>query len=235
MGAFERDYWLPGVLYMFDDQETCREVHRGPYFQELATELKEEHGIRVLTQDWDRGARNFISTKPIRKPEDIQDMKIRVPEQKSWLKVFELAGANPTPIALAETYTGLQQGVITATEQALNWLYFNKYHTVAKNVSLTKHNYEETGVFISESVYQNLKPEYQKVLTETAKEITSWHNQKVKEDIANAREEMEEAGVNFIEVDREEWKEYFRSNLPELVDEIGYSQDLVDHVKSTWE
>ena len=236
LGAFETDYWLPGVLYVFDDQETSREIHRGPYFQELAETMREDHGIRVLTQDWDRKARHFAATESFTSPEEIQGMPIRVPEQESWIKVFELAGTEPSPIALAETFTGLQQGIIQATEQALNWLYFNNYHEVAENIVLTHHNYEQTGVFISEVVYQDLPQEYQEIIEETAKEVTEWRNTMADQEIEYAREQMEAEGANFIEVDVDEWQDYFRDRLwPELQEEIGYSEDLVEHIMEHWE
>ena len=234
LGAFETDYWISGSLYIFNDQEHARKIHQGPMFDELAETMKNEHGIHVLTQDWDRGPRNFISTKPIEDLEDLEGLKIRVPEQESWIKGFEMAGTNPTPIALAETFTGLQQGVVEATEQASNWLYFNKYHTVAKNLTLTNHNYEETGVFISDMAYQRLTSEQQEIVTETAKEVTDWHNQAVAAEIKVAEEKMAEEGVNIIEIDKEKWQQHFRSNFPELAEEIGYSEDLVDHIMEQW-
>lgn len=235
LGAFEIDYWISGVLYMFNDQQHAREIHRGDAFEDLRETVREEHGIRVLTQEWDRGPRNFISTTPIETPEDLQGLKIRVPEQKSWINNFELAGANPTPIALVETFTGLQQGVVSATEQASNWLYFNKYHTIAKNLTLSNHNYEETGVMIAEDVYQDLPTEYQQALTEAAQEVTQWHNEQVLEDIQEAEAAMAEEGVNIIEVDQEAWKDHFRAIIPELAEIVGYSDELLDSIMETWD
>jgi len=235
LGAFEIDYWISGVLYMFNDQQHAREIHSGEAFQALRDTVREEHGIRVLTQEWDRGPRNFISTTPIETPEDLQGLKIRVPEQKSWINNFELAGANPTPIALVETFTGLQQGVVQATEQASNWLYFNKYHTVANNLTLSNHNYEETGVMIAEDVYQDLPAAYQTALTEAAQEVTQWHNEQVLEDIREAEAAMAEEGINIIEVDREAWKDHFREIIPELAEIVGYSDELLDSIMETWD
>jgi tripartite ATP-independent transporter DctP family solute receptor len=234
LGAFETDYWISGSLYIFDDQEQAREVHQSEKFDQLAEQMREEHGIHVLTQDWDRGPRNFISTKPIETLEDLEGLKIRVPEQESWIKGFEMAGTNPTPIALAETFTGLQQGVVEATEQASNWLYFNKYHTVANNLTLTNHNYEETGVFISDIAYQQLTSEQQEIVTEAAQEVTDWHNGLLAAEIEVAEEKMAEEGVNIIEIDKEKWQEHFRSNFPELAEEIGYSEDLVEYIMNQW-
>lgn len=235
LGSFEIDYWISGVLYMFNDQEHAREIHAGEAFEGLRETVREEHGIRVLTQNWDRGPRNFIATEPIETPEDLEGLKIRVPEQRSWINNFELAGANPTPIALSETFTGLQQGVVSATEQASNWLYFNNYHQVAENLTLSNHNYEETGVMIAEDVYQDLPESYQDALVESANEVTEWHNEQVLQEIEEAEEEMADEGVNIIEVDQEAWKDHFRETIPELAEIVGYSDSLLNSIMETWD
>jgi tripartite ATP-independent transporter DctP family solute receptor len=235
LGAFESDYWISGTLYLFNDQEHARDIHGGEIFEGLAETVRENHGIRILTQNWDRGPRNFIATKPIADLNDFQGLKIRVPEQKSWIENFRLAGANPTPIALVETFTGLQQGVVESTEQASNWLYFNKYHTVAENLTLSNHNYEETGVMISDVVFESLTPSQQDALVEAAQEVTDWHNQKVLEDIELAEEKMAEEGVNIIEIDQDAWKAHFRAIIPELAEVVGYSPELLEAIQSTWD
>ena len=235
LGSYDIDYWISGVLYMFNDQEHARVILAGEAFEDLRETVREEHGIRVLTQSWDRGPRNFISTQPIETPEDLEGLRIRVPEQKSWINNFELAGANPTPIALAETFTGLQQGVVSATQQASNWLYFNNYHQVAENLTLSNHNYEETGVMISEDVYQDLPESYQTAITEAANEVTEWHNEQVLQEIEEAEAEMAEEGINIIEVDQEAWKDHFREIIPELAEVVGYSDSLLNSIMETWD
>ena len=72
LGAFDKDWWISGTLYIFNDQDHARAVHEGEMFQAMADQLAEEQGIRVLAQNWDRGPRNFISTTPVethRRPE----------------------------------------------------------------------------------------------------------------------------------------------------------------------
>lgn len=235
LGAFTKDFWISGVLYMFNDQEHARKIHQGEAFKKLAEEVVNDAGIRVLAMEWDRGPRNFISKEPIITPEDLQGLKIRVPEQQSWINNFELAGANPTPIPLVETFTGLQQGVVDSTEQASNWLYFNKYHTIGNNLALTNHNYEETGIMISEQIWTSLPMEYQRALTEAIAEVTPWHNDQLLNEIKEAEKSMQSEGVNVNQIDRDLWKAHFRATIPELAGIVGYSDDLLNSIMETWD
>lgn len=234
LGAFEKDFWISGCLYVFNDQEHARQVHEGPFFKKMSENLAKKHGIRILRQDWDRGPRNFISTRPLKTVEDLKGLKVRVPEQKSWILNFKLAGASPTPIALAETFTGLQQGVVEATEQASNWLYFNKYHTIAKNLTRSQHNYEETGIMISEKLYQSMPEAYRAAMMEAAAEAGKWHNEIVTTEIKEAEDKMAADGINIINPDVAAWQKHFRANFPKLVKEVGYSQELADYITSEW-
>ncbi len=235
LGAFETDFWISGTLYVFNDQEQARAMHESATFEAMSDRLVENHGIRVLAQNWDRGPRNFISTRPVATIEDLEGLKIRVPPQESWIENFKLAGAAATPMPLSETFTGLQQGIVESTEQASNWLYANKYHTIANNLSRTNHNYEETGVMISERVFQSLTEEQRTAIVQAINEVAGWHNEQVAVQIADAEEKMAAEGVNIIDVDVPVWKEHFRANFDTIVDIVGYSPELVDELKSQWD
>lgn len=234
LGAFETDFWVSGTLYVFNDQEHARMVHESDVFKQMSDRLIENEGIRVLTQNWDRGPRNFIATRPVRTIEDLEGLKIRVPPQQAWIENFKLAGAAATPMPLSETFTGLQQGIVEATEQASNWLYANKYHTIADNLTRTNHNYEETGVMISEAVYQSLSEDQRMALETAANEVAAWHNEQVTAQIAEAEAKMAEEGVNIEDVDIAAWKEHFRTNFDTIVEIVGYSPELADALKAEW-
>ncbi len=235
LGTFETDFWISGTLYVFNDQEQARAMHESEIFQTMSDRLVENHGIRVIAQNWDRGPRNFISTRPVATIEDLEGLKIRVPPQESWIENFKLAGAAATPMPLSETFTGLQQGIVEATEQASNWLYGNKYHTIANNLTRSKHNYEETGVMIAEQVYQSLTEEQRDVIVQAINETSEWHNEQVAVQITEAEELMAAEGVNIIDVDVEAWKAHFRSNFDTIVEIVGYSEDLTNELKSQWD
>lgn len=235
LGTFETDFWISGTLYVFNDQEQARAMHESEVFEGMADELVANHGIRVLAQNWDRGPRNFIATHEVASIDDLTGLKIRVPPQESWIENFKLAGASATPMPLSETFTGLQQGIVESTEQASNWLYGNKYHTIANHLTRTNHNYEETGVMISEPVYQSLTEDQRAAIIQAINEIAPWHNEQVAAQIAEAEEKMAAEGVKITDVDIPVWKEHFRSNFDTIVDIVGYSPDLVEALKAQWQ
>lgn len=230
LGNYVKDFWLPGTLYLFEDQDHCRKVHNSSGFKALTEMLRKESGIRTFTMGFDRGPRHLISKKPIQTLEDFKGLRIRVPAQKSWVENFELAGAAPQAISVEETFTGLQQGIVHATEQASNWLYFNQYQSIAKNITKTFHNYEQGGFFFSELIYKTYPEDVKQVLFESAKEIESYHNNLMEKDIEESEKNMKQDGVIFHDVKLEEWKKHFTELIPTLSKRMGYSQSLVDSI-----
>ena len=68
--------------------------------------------MKIVAANWKYGARHTLTNKPVNKLEDLKGLKIRVPTNIIQVKGFEVLGATPTPMALGEVYTALQQGTI---------------------------------------------------------------------------------------------------------------------------
>jgi TRAP-type transport system periplasmic protein len=61
---------------------------------------------------WDDGFRNITtSTKPIQTPDDLKNLKIRVPVGALWTSMFKAFGAAPASINFSEIYPALQSRV----------------------------------------------------------------------------------------------------------------------------
>jgi tripartite ATP-independent transporter DctP family solute receptor len=102
------------------------------------------------------GFRNVTANRPIRKPEDMKGLKIRVPDAPLFTAMPKATGASPTPIAFSEVYLALEQGVVDAEENPLETIYNMKFHEVQKYINLTKHMMEPAHFIVSKSLWQKL-------------------------------------------------------------------------------
>lgn len=215
-----------GLPFMFKDLETAWTVLDGDVGQQL-DEAAQKHGLKVLAF-WDNGIRQTSNNvRPIETPEDLSGLKIRTPPDPMTLEIFSELGANPTPMAFSELYVALQQGVVDGQENPLMNIESSKLHEVQKYISLTGHKYESTPLLISKMIWDGLAPEDQAALTEAAKEAGEYNRELSKTAAEELRPKLEEAGVQFNEVDKEpfieatagitaEWQEKY----PELVDSL---------------
>lgn len=89
---------------------------------------------------YDSGARSFYNTKrPIRSPDDMQGLKLRVQNSDIYVAMVAALGANPTPIPYGEVYQALVQGVVDGAEN--NWPSYEsaRHFEAAQHYSLTRH------------------------------------------------------------------------------------------------
>ena len=77
--------------------------------------------------------------KKINTPADMAGIKLRMPPGDAWQLLGSSLGANPTPMAFAETYTGLQTGAVDGQDNPLPNVSAMKFNEVMSQIVLTSH------------------------------------------------------------------------------------------------
>lgn len=207
-GGFYAERGVPdfGIVfgpYLFSTWDDCWRLVESDWYKEQVEKLA-KNGLRVLSSNWIYGDRHTMTTKPVHSPADLKGMKIRVASSIVFIKGFEALGATPTPMALGEVYTSLQQGVVDGLENPLTVLDGGKYAEVAKYLILDGHIKNFTTWCTGESFYQSLTDEQKKILVDSANEAGLYNNNQATELEAAARKNIEAAGVQIYEPTAEE-------------------------------
>jgi tripartite ATP-independent transporter DctP family solute receptor len=129
---------IGGSPYMFRDFDHWAKFRDGALFDELSEGYRKATGHHVVTLTY-YGQRHVTSNKEIKSPGDMKNLKIRVPNAPLYKMFPQAVGANPTPMAFAEVYLALQQGVVDAQENPLPTIQFKKFYEVQKYITLTGH------------------------------------------------------------------------------------------------
>ena len=178
----------------------CRSSPRARAYQKLADELRSKHGIRILAAAATQ-PRVMFANKPITKLEDISGIKMRVPEIKVYVKLWETLGARPSRVAWAEVFLGLKSGVVDAAEGPVSAAFAAKFHEAAKHVVRTDHIYSSTHITMNEKAYQELGPELQQILVAGAKEAVAWAREQAAKETEDVIAKMAAAGATVHKVD----------------------------------
>ncbi len=134
----------------------------------------EQRGIKVLAM-WENGVRHMTNNRnPIRVPEDMKGLKIRVMEQPIYIEMMKALGASPTPMAFGELFTAMQQGVVDGQENPAAHIWTSRFFEVQKYISLTAHTYSAEPLLISMSVWSTLPEKYRTAIQEAANETRDW-------------------------------------------------------------
>ncbi len=146
--------------FMFRDSEHVYKVVDGPLAKEIY-EGDEKKKMKVI-DTWENGFRIITNiVRPIEKPEDMKGVKIRVMENKMYIEMFKALGANPTPMARGELFTGLQTKVVDGQENPLGQIYTSRFYEVQKYISLTGHTYSPEAVVFSLATWKKIPAKHQ--------------------------------------------------------------------------
>ena len=128
----------------------------------------EKRGIKVLAM-FENGVRHMTNNRnPIRKPEDVKGLKIRVMEQPIYIEMMKILGASPTPMAFGELFTALQQGVVDGQENPAAHIYTSRFFEVQKYISLTAHTYSAEPLLVGMGVWSKINDSFQTLTNEQA-------------------------------------------------------------------
>jgi len=159
--------------YLVKDREHMKRIERDVVWPSLAPEA-EKKGLKVLAV-WENGYRHITNSKrPINVPDDLKGIKLRVPEGKWRVKMFQAYGANPSPMKFSEVFTALQTGVMDGQENPFTQIYSAKFQEVQKYLTLTGHVYTPAYLVAGSNKWKSLPADVRKVLEDTAKETQAF-------------------------------------------------------------
>lgn len=203
--AFEKAYAVFNLPFLFNDEQHFSDVVYGPVGKEIM-EMTKDRGFFSIAA-YEAGYRSFYAGKPIRSPEDLQGMKVRVQASPTTLEMIRLLGGAPTPIPFGETYTALQQGVVDSAENNEPSYVDTRHVETSRYFSESQHASIPDFLTISNSTWDRLNEEQRDWLMEAAKRSETYQNKLWAEAVADARAAAEELGAEFIQVDKTPFQE----------------------------
>ncbi|WP_271985450.1 TRAP transporter substrate-binding protein [Pseudoclavibacter terrae] len=195
---------IEGVPFLYEDEAQFLDVWEGELGDEILDAVREDTGFQLLGQMY-RGARVLNTQRPVAELADTQSLKLRVPTQQTYLDTWESLGASPTPLALSEVFTAIEQGAVEGQENPIDVVRFNSFYEVAPNVTLTNHIYGNFHFQAWAESYQGWPAELRDIVDAEIADVSDWYEQtSIEERDANIAF-LEENGVEFHEIDRAEW------------------------------
>ena len=126
--------------YTFRDANHVLAFFASDLGAQMKKEAEDQLKIKILGPTF-YGTRQ-VGLKPKKKistPADLAGIKLRMPPGDAWQLLGRSIGANPTPMAYAETYTGLQTGAIDGQDNPLPNVQNMKFYEVMSQIVLTSH------------------------------------------------------------------------------------------------
>ena len=148
--------------YLFRDADHLKKVFQSDVGKELYKLADEKLGIHILGPVYFGNRQVGLKTdKEIKTPADLAGIKLRMPGGDAWQFLGSALGANPTPMAYAEVYTGLQSGTIDGQDNPLPNVENMKFYEVMKQIVLTSHLVGFDLLTVSSKAWNAMTPEQQ--------------------------------------------------------------------------
>ena len=229
LAGFVPELQVFGIPFLFRTREQVYSVLDGPVGKDLADIMLAKGFLNLSI--WEVGFRNITNNvRPVKTPEDMKGLKIRVQESKIWIEFMKRLGAIPSPIPFGELYTALQQKVVDGQENPIATIYSMKFYEVQKYLSLTGHTYEPALVFVNPKWFNGLDPKHQAIIREAAAEAAVYQRKTLAEKDKERFEIIKKAGV---EVEENPDKEAFAKATADLYKVLSDSvpEALVQKIK----
>jgi TRAP-type transport system periplasmic protein len=223
MGRF--GIWVPraslmGLPYVVDDFDHLKKaIYDTEFGQDLRAELESEYNWKVMDSAYN-GTRQTTSNRAIESFEDMEGLKLRVPEADTLLDYAKFTKASATPMAFTEVYLALQTNAVDGQENPLSTIDAQKFYEVQDYLALTNHVVNDNTYVVSKHTWDKLPEDLQAILEEGIKQAADYHTSLFEEQEASLVAKFKEEGMTVTEPDLAPFKEALQEAYPKYLEEI---------------
>ncbi|MFL5444375.1 MAG: TRAP transporter substrate-binding protein [Myxococcales bacterium] len=227
MSSLVGAYGLFEMPYLVRDREHMKRIEKEIVWPTLAP-LAEKSGYKVLAV-WENGFRQITNNAhPIKVPEDLRGIKLRVPKGKWRIKMFQAYGASPSAMGLSEVFVALQTGVMDGEENPLTQIYTSKFQEVQKFLSMTDHVYTPAYLVVSPRKWSALPADVRKAVEDAAHETQPFvyeNGAKMDKDLLG---KIKEAGLKVNDADKAAFQKASKPVYDEFAQEVPNGKEMID-------
>jgi tripartite ATP-independent transporter DctP family solute receptor len=214
--------------FLFSGRDHVYRLLDGELGKALNKHLIETQGVRVLAFG-ELGFRQITNNvRPISTPEDLKGLRLRVPPTKMRLEAFKALGASPTPIAWAELYQALSQGVVDGQENPISAILGASFYEVQKFLSISNHVYTPAYILVSEKWWQGLPSDIRAGLSDAANASVEWQRSFGSEEEGKLLGELKDKGMKVNQIDHASFATKAKTVWAAFSEKVG--AEIVDMV-----
>lgn len=184
------------AAYVFRDANHLEAFWNGELGTQMKKMAEDQAKVKILGPTF-FGTRQ-VGLKPKKKintPADLAGIKLRMPPGDAWQMLGRSLGANPTPMAFAETYTGLQTGAVDGQDNPLPNVQAMKFNEVMSQIVLTGHLVGYDLLTINLKTWNAMSPDQQKAFQAAVDKAIKWSTAEHLKREKELADEMKKAGL----------------------------------------
>ncbi|MBA3505071.1 MAG: TRAP transporter substrate-binding protein [Betaproteobacteria bacterium] len=225
-----KDYAILAWGFTFRDADHMQKFLDSPTYAAMAEKLRKEQGLRILAAAPTQ-PRILFSKKPIGSLSDLNGVKMRVPEIKTYLTLWETLGTRPSRLAWGEIYLGLKTGVVEAAEGPISSAYSAKFHEAATNVIRTDHLMSSAHITVNDKAYSALPADMQKLVAECATEAVQNTRKTAQQETEDVVRKMAAEGAKVTAIDKAPIQQRAKDGVAKMEKDGAWTPGLWDQIQ----
>jgi TRAP-type transport system periplasmic protein len=219
--------------YLFRDAEHLNTFFESEAGDEMKAMAEEQLGIKILGPTY-FGTRQvgLVPETRIETPEDMAGIRLRMPPGEAWQFLGQALGANPTAMAYAEVYTGLQTGAIDGQDNPLPNVENMKFYEVMSQIALTSHLVGYDLLVVSKAVWDELTPEQQEAFQAAADEAIAWSTEQHLQQEEALQDFFEEQGLEIYTPDVEAFRQHAQQMYLDSAFSESWPEGMLDRINA---
>lgn len=204
--VFSPQYFFFNAPYVIMDYDHFQRVWDGDIGDE-AKALIESEGNMVSVGTVYRGLRQMTSNKPIMGPEDIVDLRLRLPGVPTWITVWESLEATAVPVPLTGLYDALATGTAEASEGDLTQINSFSLFEVQSHLAMTNHLVAVGWIMLNKDFFDQLPMRFKFIMLWAAHRASQWATDQIIANEENLLVELQNNGMTVTQPDAEAIRE----------------------------
>jgi tripartite ATP-independent transporter DctP family solute receptor len=230
--------WIPeskvwDLPYLFNNREGLWKAMRGPVGNKFMSEFYPRQGLVGLF--WvDDGGRSIYTHKPIRKPEDLKGLKIRVQPSDIQIDAINKMGGIGTALAFGEVYLAIQQKVIDGAENSPAMVWTTKHWEIARVYSLTEQFWSVSAFIANKKWWDGLPADIKSEMMAAAPETEKYFVDTYVALENKCIDLLKGQGVTVVtDVDKATFEKRIEPVYESFIKKYAFGKDLLDQVRAS--
>lgn len=170
--------------------------------------------------------------KKINVPADLTGVKLRMPPGDTWQMLGKSLGANPTPMAYAETYTGLQTGAVDGQDNPLPNVQNMKFFEVMGQIVLTSHLVAYDLLTVNMKTWNSMTPAKQRAFQAAADKAIAWSAAEHAKREAELADSFRKAGLDVYAPNINAFRDYAQKMYLASDDAKNWPAGMIDKINA---
>jgi len=229
--------WIPeskvwDLPYLFNSRDDLWRVIRSNVGKKFVDEYYPKQGFVGVF--WvDDGGRSIYASKPVRKPEDLKGMKIRVQPSDIQIQAINEMGGIGTPLAFGEVYLALQQKVLDGAENSPALYWTSKHWEVSKVYSLTEQFWSVSSFIANKKWWDGLPKDIQGEIAAAGQDAEKYFMDTYIALESKAIGLVKEKGVTVVtDVDKATFEKRIQPVYDNFVKKYPFGKDLLEQARA---